>query len=348
MIALPPPERIRWTRHSLPLRRPFRTGAHTTTAREVLLLQIDRRLDGQLIRGFGEAAPLPGWSKEGLDEVVAHLEGKTGAAPPSLAFGLELAALDALARHRAVPLYQLLGELLGTRPHEPPTLALQAPIPLASPRATADAARDSVQRGFHTLKLKLSGRLLEDQARVEAVRAACPDALLRLDANGSYLPDDARRLLKGLEGLGIDLFEEPVPADLADAHAMLRAGSRIPLAADERCSPPERGLALIEGDQIDAVVLKPSSLGGLLPAARLAHAAAARGIRVVLSTLLDGAVGRHGIAHLGVALGLAGPHGLGTGGLFSRDLCRLPDRIEQGVLHLHPGPGLGFEPEGLP
>ncbi len=344
---------IHWEACRLPLRTPLVTSAGTYEHRDVLLLRAELSVGDDTVHGFGEAAPLPGWSTESLDDCSAYLKALQLGEPlpdqpvPSLLFGIELAILDGLARHRGMPLYRLLADLTDEPTGDEPNIPLQRALGLDTPDATADAARAAVDQGFSCIKLKLAGEPDADAHRVRALREACPDVLLRLDANGAFTGDDAQRFLNDVASFGIDLIEEPVAPDEPETLARLRASTEIPIAADETCSPPARCRSLIEEDAIDALVLKTSSIGGLRATLRLITEARDRGMPVILSTLLDGAIGRHGIAHLAAALpSLPGPHGLATGDLFAADLTPTPDRIAEGALHLHDGPGIGFTPGG--
>ncbi|MFW5967828.1 MAG: enolase C-terminal domain-like protein, partial [Persicimonas sp.] len=119
----------------------------------------------------------------------------------------------------------------------------------------------------------------------------------------------------------------------------------VDIAADESCGTYERALHIIDRGLVPVAVLKPSRLGGLLPTARLIERATESGVRVVLSSLIESAIGRSAIAQLAAARpDLAGPHGLATGAWLADDLAPTPDRIEGGTLALRGGVGLGFEP----
>src|SRR5215213_270707 len=63
-------------RFSLPLSRPLTLGEATLRRREGLLLRLSGD-DGS--EGWGETAPLPGFSKESLDEAASQLRRLAGA-----------------------------------------------------------------------------------------------------------------------------------------------------------------------------------------------------------------------------------------------------------------------------
>ncbi|MFB3908124.1 MAG: o-succinylbenzoate synthase [Candidatus Eisenbacteria bacterium] len=328
-------------------------------------------LDEQGGHGIGEVAPLPGFGTETEEEAAAALDrlrGERRADPhpqkiektleswdvtrertPALCAGLELALLDWAGRCAGLP----IAEILATAPcREVPVNALLAS---GDPGALASAAAAAIAAGYGTLKVKVGGRAIEeDVRRLEAVRRAAGGAVsarLRADANGSWSVDEARAACHRLAGLDLEYIEDPV-ATAEDLDA-LRAGwaggqPPVPIAADALASTPGRARALLRSHAIDVLVLKPAVLGGIRLAERLALDAIAAGLRVVVTSALDSAVGTAGALHLACALPPSSDterpvaHGLATAGLFEEmpaeglpapadGRMRLPDGAGHGV-----------------
>jgi L-alanine-DL-glutamate epimerase-like enolase superfamily enzyme len=103
-------------------------------------------------------------------------------------------------------------------------------ISLDAPARMADAAAAVIH--LPILKLKLCGDD-GDLARVEAVRAAAPNARLLIDANESWSPRHYRNTVSPLKELGVELVEQPFPADADDVLETLE--HPIPVCADESC-----------------------------------------------------------------------------------------------------------------
>ncbi len=114
---------------SLPLKRPLRTAHETISRRRGYLVEIEADSG---IRGYGEATPLPDFGTESLSACRAALESSlsewvkrppraftTGSIPeasvradaPCAQWGLDLAALDLLARSDGKKLSLVLGDL---------------------------------------------------------------------------------------------------------------------------------------------------------------------------------------------------------------------------------------------
>lgn len=119
---------------------------------------------------------------------------------------VSIALHDLLGHAAGLPLYALLG---GARQLAVPLM------PCLFPHG-ADEARDGARRwreaGCRYLKLKLSGDLAEDRARVEAVRSVWPREYgLQGDANCGYKTREAaRRALAELGRAGLNVVEDPL------------------------------------------------------------------------------------------------------------------------------------------
>jgi len=317
--------RVTATPFRLPLRAPV-TTAHGVLRERLGSLVCAEAPGG--VRGWGECAPLPGF---------AHPFHVASAAR-------ETALLDLRARRSGVSLAELLAREAGTRARrQVPVSALLAGD---TPEAAAEAARDAVREGFRTLKLKVGALPLErDAARVAAVRRAAGAATaLRADANGALDEDAALRLARALAEHGVELLEQPVPAHRLDALLRVRAASPVPIAADEAASTESGARLVMELGAADILVLKPAFLG---PRATLRVARRARecGVGVLVTSALDGAVGRTTALHVAAALPAPLPAcGLATGALLADDHAALPEP-KDGLLAAPDAPGLGFEPE---
>jgi o-succinylbenzoate synthase len=338
--------------YSLPLSAPLATADGTIQSRDGYLVRIE--VDGE--RGVGEAAPLPGWTeslencREALEAardrateagIDAALESLDPGETPAARHGLGLALADARARSEGEPLYRYLGA--GEQTGHVPVNATIGDGSVAQTRAAAERA---VEDGFRTLKVKVGARDVgSDLERLRAVRGACPDAQLRIDANGAWDAQAARKAIRAGVVQRLTYVEQPLPAEDLSGHAALR-GNGVGIALDE--SVVDRGLdAVLEAGAADVVVLKPMALGG--PARTLAAAERAReaGVEPVVTTTIDGAIARAGAVHVAAAIPDRPACGLATGDRFERDL--LPDDPtprEGGRVRVPSVPGNAPHPEG--
>jgi o-succinylbenzoate synthase len=322
-------------RYRLPLSEPVRLKK-TLRHREGLLVELAS--DGGAA-GWGEAAPLPGFSREGLDEVTGQLRGLADAMvgrevtvdlldaqgafvreldamdlAPSARFGFELALWDLFA----APSGRVLPELVTPRPR--PTVPVNALI--SSPDRAIEEARRARAAGYGTVKLKVGGRDVEEDVElVRTLSEALGEAMaLRLDANRAWSFEEAERFARGTAGLCLEYVEEPLsdPAGLPS----LASTCGLPVALDESLTDIEPE-ALEDHRYARAVVLKPTLLGGISRTLRFARAAARFGARPVISSAYESGVGTSGLVALAAGVGDEEvPAGLDTYRRLAEDVLR--------------------------
>jgi len=301
-------------RVSLPLVRPLVTASGTIEAREGFLVFIDG--------GVGEAMPLPTAGTETLDECRAALEsGDPPRSAPCARFAIETAQLDAEAKRRGVPLARLLDA------------APRSAVPV-----NALVTGDEVPSGFSSYKLKV-GTPGDIERAIRLRERIGPRAELRLDANGTWSLPVAIEALGALERAQPSYCEDPL-RDPGEA-PKLRAHTRVRIAADAWLATHRA--RVVDEHLADVLVLKPAVIGGLKACQALAFEARARGIAVVVTTMLEGVVGRLAALHLAAALPSQHAAGLATGGLLARDHAPDPAPVCDGFMKLPGAPGLGVE-----
>ncbi|MFC7177501.1 mandelate racemase/muconate lactonizing enzyme family protein [Halosegnis marinus] len=307
---------------SLPLAEPLATAAGDITEREGFLVGIDAPAPG-----LGEACPLPGWT-ESLDECRAALEsadgGELDTLPPAARHGVSLALLDGAARDAGLPLYRHFG-----RDERVESVPVNATVGDAATETAVERVRDSVDAGFPAVKLKVGARPLgTDLDRVRAVRDACPDVELRLDANGAWTRAEAAEAFAALDALDVAYVEQPLPAGDLAGHADLRR-HETGVALDEGLY--EHGVdAALDAGAADTWILKPMAMGGPDVALEAAVLARGAGIDPVVTTTIDGAVARAAAVHVAAALPGVRACGLATGDLLAADFDPDPAPVESG------------------
>lgn len=379
---------VRADRVRIPFRRPFVTAVGMWLEREAWILRLTDA-DGRV--GFGEAVLEPadgGTAASVLEHLVRDLVAGSGGPLPTAA-ELEMHGSPGRALRAAVDSARLdLGELAfgkasgtaagATGSHGrdgaigrngdahglwPPRVGVNATLPSLDPRASAQAALQSVDAGFRTLKLKAGAEreteILVD--RVRAVRQAVgPDIRLRLDVNGAWDLDTATERLEAIARFGLEYVEQPVAGGDARELAELRRRARVPVAADESVDSLRAVRDLLDADAVDALVVKPVRVGGPVVAAEIAELAAARGVPVVISTLFETGVGIAAALAIAAALpavppprgagagdvgssktGAARDHGLATAGLLEHDLLVDGLVLDDGRLRAPGGAGSG-------
>jgi L-Ala-D/L-Glu epimerase len=137
------------------------------------------------------------------------------------------------------------------------------------------------------LKLKLGGGDGLDVERVRAVRGVV-DWPLQVDANEGWSLDEALETIPELAALGVEYCEQPLKAGDA-AGAELRRRSPLPIYVDEDCHALDSVAACAE--IANGINIKLAKSGGIREAVRMAHAARALGLGVMLGCMIESGLG---------------------------------------------------------
>jgi len=218
---------------------------------------------------------------EELADVVAGGIGREGLLeelPPGAARNaLDCALWDLEAKRTGTPAWRLAGLL------EPQPVTTAYTISLGSPDEMAVAARAEAHRPI--LKLKLTGD--GDLARVRAVNDAAPASILIADANEAWTPRQFEELAPQLAELGVEMIEQPLPADRDEVLAELE--HPISVCADESCHTSE-DVEWLRG-RYDLVNIKLDKTGGLTEALRLQAAARKAGLGIMVGCMVGTSLG---------------------------------------------------------
>ncbi|MDQ0800190.1 o-succinylbenzoate synthase [Arthrobacter sp. SLBN-112] len=222
----------------------------------------------------------------------------------------------------------------------PAPLRTSVPVNATVPAVSADRVPEVLARfgRVDAVKVKVAERgqsLDDDAARLRAVRAALPDAAIRVDANGGWNVPEAVAALTRLATVGLEYAEQPVPTveGLAQVRTQLRdAGTPVLIAADESVRKETDPLRVARAGAADLIVVKAAPLGGVR---RALDIVAQAGLPAVVSSALDTSVG----IRAGLALAAALPElpyacGLGTVSLFESDVTLDPLVADDGAIGL--------------
>jgi L-alanine-DL-glutamate epimerase-like enolase superfamily enzyme len=137
------------------------------------------------------------------------------------------------------------------------------------------------------LKLKLGAGDGLDVERVRAVRGVT-DLPLQVDVNEAWELDEALENVRALDGLGVQYVEQPLRAGHPEG-SRLKAQSPIPIYVDEDVHTlKDVGAA---AQRAHGVNLKLAKSGGLREAIRMAHAARALDLGVMLGCMVESSLG---------------------------------------------------------
>ena len=283
-------------RYALPLRTRI-AGAEKRTGVLIRLVGKDAFV------GWGEAAPLPGFSGETVDDVLDQAQewgrGSRDAGCATLAFAID-SAIDDLKRQRD-----------RTEQPQPRRKIVHVNALVDGSGLDERQVNDRVNAGYRCFKLKVGTQSIDaDIERVRRLRTLLPaDIRLRLDANRAWSYGESARFLDGVADVDIAYIEEPVRQ--RDDLWKLAGSVAIPIALDETAREilPED---LDSFTFAKAIVLKPALLGGMDVYRRWIDAARRHGMQVVLTGAYESGVSMRRVINLAAELESDAAHGLST------------------------------------
>ena len=278
---------------TLALEQPFTISRETSV--EEKLVWIELRHAGAT--GYGEAAPqghygesvesasafldevgdLLGDDPFALEEIGERLAERPGEMAAKSA--VDAALHDLCGKLTGKPVWQLLG-LRRTGPPTSWTIWLGDPDDMSRRAEQVDAR-------FRRLKLKLGGRDGLDVERVRQVRSVT-DLPLMVDVNEYWELDEAIENIAALAGLGVEYVEQPLPAG-DPGGPQLKREAALPVYVDEDCHT----LADVVdcGERAHGINIKLAKSGGIREAHKMAVAARALGLGVMLGCMIESGLG---------------------------------------------------------
>jgi muconate cycloisomerase len=339
-------------------RGPSRTLAE---GKRVALVKITD-IDGHV--GWGEAGPSRRWSAETLESCTssirdylapalkghevfdiagAHARMNTELAPgldpgqPVAKAALDMALHDLVCRRLGIPLQAWLGARRLDR------VKLARLVSASTPEEAAQLTQQGLAEGFQGFKVKVGHHKAIDAELVKAVIEAAPGATVWPDANQAYTLEEAMRMARAFEKLGVTLFEQPVP--MTDVYGMkkLLQTTSMTIALDEAAMGIPLVIELIRREAVEGLAIKVSKVGGIHYARQMCDLALNAGLKLIGSGLQDAPIGFAASVHLFAAYGIADPVDLNGPQFIAEDYLKTPFPIERQVALVPGGPGLGIE-----
>jgi L-alanine-DL-glutamate epimerase-like enolase superfamily enzyme len=239
-----------------------------------------------------------------------------------------MAAYDLLGKRAGLPVHALLGLDPTCAPRTSFTIGID------TPEVMAEKAREAEQ--YPILKVKVGTPT--DQQNLDAVRAARPDAVIRVDANEAWTPKEAVAGIERIAQFGIEFVEQPVAARDLEGLRMVRDAVSLPVIADESCIVPADVSRV--APYVDGINIKLMKCGGIYPALQMIHLARAHNLAVMMGCMIESSLAMTAAAQLSPLLDYADL----DGHLLIDDDPYTGVMVEDGRLVLPQAPGLGVQP----
>jgi muconate cycloisomerase len=312
--------------------------------------------------GWGEAGPSRRWSAETLESCVSSIrnylapvvighdvfdvaglhakmnrELAVGMDPgqPIAKCAIDLAVHDLIGKRLGINLQSWLGAKRAN------CVPLSRLVSAATPQEAAQITEAAWAEGFRGFKVKVAHHKELDAEIVTAVVKAARGAYVWADANQGYTLEEALRMCRLFEALGITLFEQPVP--MSDVYAMkkLLSATGLTIALDEAAIGLPFVIDMLRRDAVEGLAIKVSKVGGVHYARQMCDLALNAGLTLIGSGLMDAPIGFAASVHLFAAYGIRLPVDLNGPQFIAEDYLAEPLPVRDQVAYVPQGPGLG-------
>jgi L-alanine-DL-glutamate epimerase-like enolase superfamily enzyme len=254
---------------------------------------------------------------------------------PSAQCAFDIAFHDLLGLAAGLPLHRLLG---GYRYRIQTSIS----VGIASVAETVELAHLRARQGFRILKIKGGLDPEEDVRRVQAVSAALPHVVLRLDADQGYSVRQSLDVARAVAGK-VEFLEQPTSAGNLDALRQVTEHSPVPILASQSVLGPASALGIATTRAAHGLNVKLTTCGGLSNARQIDAIARAARMATMVGCLNEPAL----LIAAGLGFALSSPN-VRYGDLDGHfDLIDDPTvpgfRFEEGWLIATDVPGLGCQ-----
>jgi L-alanine-DL-glutamate epimerase-like enolase superfamily enzyme len=294
---------------------PFRTslGMHKNLENILFMLKLDNG-----VSGYGEAGIAPHITGETIIETAKNLKitgnnliGKNISDYLSISAeanerlprnksavaAIEMAMLDALTKHKKIPLWKFFG-------NSARKLQTDITIVISGLSETEKAVRKFYRQGFRAFKVKIGKDMDLDFKRVAAVKRAAKNSKIYLDANQGYSAKETLYFLDLLKKAKIvpDLLEQPVKKDDWEGLTKITKLSSVPVCADESVRTLLDCRKAIKEKAVSAINIKTMK-SGFIQGREIALLAKKCGFGLMIGGMLESSLAMTASAHLAAGLG---------------------------------------------
>lgn len=325
----------------IPFKNPFHLAGVTISKRSGLIFS----LEAEDWIFWAEASPLIKFSEEKVSDLKEMTKN-----PGSLLKVLKDETLPVFSNDEPASLrfalsclwYQYMAAKNGMRlnkyidPASSENIDINAAVGLGTEKEVLESAREAIQAGYRTLKLKVGVDFDHEFNLLVKLRQEYPAIKIRIDANQAWEPKQALRYLTVLEPLGLEYCEQPIPREEFSSLGWLKNNTSVPIAADESIRTFDDARQLILNEYVDILVLKPTLIGQVDAYLSIVDAARKAGMGVITTTTFETGIGRMIVAKLtSVTKPVRYANGLGTGHFFSVDTFVDSHLIKNGKYMVH-------------
>ena len=223
---------------------------------------------------------------EGLSIYDVYQKGKELKTPPCALAALDIALWDLKAKKANLQLNDLLGI---PKPSTPTSITVGINPPEVVKKRVELILKNKQVRA---LKIKLgspNGIDYDKEIYSQVLESTKSSKIsIRVDANGGWVLDDAKEMIKWLSERNAEYIEQPLSEGNEDQLKFLFKGRSLPIFVDESCRFSEDVPRL--ANFVDGVNLKLMKCGGITEALRILNTARSFGLKTMIGCMSESSV----------------------------------------------------------
>lgn len=200
-------------------------------------------------------------------------------------------------------------------------------ISLNSADIMLEDAKKAYAADMSILKVKVGSDVLHAVDVINKIVKELPHAEILVDANQAWDLKDSLLFIKNMQGVKIELIEQPIIASDLESLKKITEASHIPILADEAVFTLEDVKKVMESKSADMINIKLMKCGGVTKAIEILEYAREKKVTCMLGSMLEGPYS------INIALYLAFAY---------RDVIRYID-LDSPLLYKEPSAELDFE-----
>ena len=310
-------QKIYYDKYDINLAQKLKNSQQTYSSRQGIIVYFEN----EFYKGKGEAAPLDGFSKENINDVIWNLESLISAIElnvdyefqelldlitihcescPSLHFAIDTALYDLESQKNNCSLAKLINAN-----HRNNIRFCDFYLPNFNLK--------EIKSNFLKYKIGINS-IKEDLILLNQIAKVKPSINFRIDANQAFEVQNFKKLADKLKNLNIEYYEEPI-SNLSTKN--LKLISNYNIALDESISNPKFD-KWIKDKLIRYVILKPSIYGGFKKNLELIEKCNSNNIKIIFSSSLETTIGNMSTIHLAATINNPEFHGINIHNFYTK------------------------------
>jgi L-Ala-D/L-Glu epimerase / N-acetyl-D-glutamate racemase len=149
-------------------------------------------------------------------------------------------------------------------------------------------AKLALEESMNILKVKFGSDISHAIKVTKSLAQNLPGAKLLIDANQAWSTKEALLYVTEIEGIGVELIEQPVIADDLKGLRLITNATQVPVLADEAAFTLTDVKKVIESQSADMINIKLMKCGGVSKAIEILEYARESGVKCMLGSMIEG------------------------------------------------------------